>query len=462
MLKVRWEDFGDPQNFRLKEDYLFNVIAKRVRVSINDYTTADTFEAEIDYKNFPFDPRCIRSCGVTVAMQDSRHLYNSDNSLNPLKITEENTLFVGFADEQSISFDDSTRRVRFEGRDMTALLIDRKYTGSLINLEQSLDVLIRSLLDELDETKPLRLDIRVPSPLAIVSSFFGSKDELSGKKNSRKDETYWDVIQDIVARAGLIAYIELDRLVITRPRVLYGSEQAKRFIYGKNVSRLEFKRKLGRRKNFNVAVRSYSVETKEVVQALIPAEATNEWSRETGISNIEVKVPEFDAEGKPLPADQLKAAPYMSFRIPNVVSKDQLILIGQETYEEIGRQQIEGSLETAEMRTSWNSSQDGQSRLNEFDILKLRNGTPIHVFVDQGDMKGLNKADTPEARVRFLLGRGYSNKAAHALAETLSNPRLNGPLYTKSATFTMDAEQGFSAEVEFVNFIQIGESHGGG
>ena len=461
-LKVRWENFGDTNNFPLKEDYSFNVLAKRVRVSINDYSTADTFDAEIDYKNFPFDPRCIRSVGVVVAMQDSRKIFNTDNSLNPLKISAENTVFIGFADDQSISFDDAKRVVRLEGRDYTALLIDRKYLGGPLNLEQPLDLIIQSLLDSLDETRPLKIDVRVPEALPVVASYFGSNssnDPLSGKKNTRKDESYWDVIQDLVARAGLIAYVELDRLVITRPRVLYGPDQAKRFIYGRNVKNLEYKRKLGRRKNFNLAVRSLSIEGKEVLEALIPAEATDEWSRETGITNLEIKVPQLDGEGKPLPEKDLKAAPYISYRVPNVENKDQLIKIGQEIYEEIGRQQIEGSFETAEMRTSWLKVVEGKSQFEEFDILKIRNGTPVEVYIDQKDMRGLNKLDGSTLKMNFLKSRGYEDKAAEALAKVLSNPRLNGPLYTKAVTFTMDAEQGFSANVEFINFIQIGEKY---
>lgn len=430
-----------------------------MRVSINDYSTADTFELEIDYKNFPFDPRSLRSVGVSIAMQDSKKLFNQDNSLNTLKVTDQNLMFIGFADDESIKFDDTSRSVTLEGRDFTSLLIDRKFLLGTLNLEQPLDQVIQGLLDSLDETRPLEIDNRTGSALPVLSSFWGDKGELSGKKNAKDNESYWDVIQDVVARAGLIAYVELDRLVITRPRVLYSNAQPKRFVFGKNLKSLEYKRKLGRRKNFNIVVRSLNLETKEVLEARIPAEATDAWAKETGISNLEIKTPELDKDGKPLPEDQLKPAPYMAFRIPNVANKDQLIKIGQETYEEIGRQQIEGSFETSEMRTSWQKEQ-GKSTVEEFDILKLRNGTPVLIEMDQGDLKGLNSIDDVEARRRFLVSRGYQSKAALALAETLSNPRLNGPLYTKAVSFTMDAQNGFSCSVEFINFIQTASSGG--
>lgn len=462
LLKVRWEDFGNPAAFRLREDYLFNIQAKRLRVEINDYTSADTFEAEIDYKNFPFDPRCIRSCGVTIAMQDVGKIFQQTNELNPIQISRENTVFIGFADDESISFNDTTRTVKLSGRDFTSLMIDRKFLKGTLNLELPLDQVVQTLLNELDETKPLAIDKRVPGDLPILSSFYSDKSELSGKKNTRKDESYWDVIQDVVRRAGLIAYVELDKLVISKPRVLFDKSAAKKFVYGKNLKSLEFKRKLGRRKNFNIVVRSMSVETKEVLEARIPSEATEAWAKETGISNIEIKIPELDAEGVAKPEADLKAAPYIAFLIPDVVNKDHLIEVGQQIYEEIGRQEIEGTFETDEMRTSWNTTNDGQSVPQEFNILNLRNGTPVQVEIDQGDLKGINKFNKPKDRERFLLQRGYSQKAAAALAETLSNPRMNGPMYARSVSYTLDQESGFSCSVSFINFIETSNPVFGG
>lgn len=456
-LRVRWEDFGDTKNQSLKEDYILSIQAKKVGVNINDYSAADTFKVDIDYKQFPFDPRCIRACGVVIAMEDRGALENPDGTFREMVISSDNTVFIGFADDESISFDDSSRTVSLEGRDLTSLLIDRKFLKGTVSLQQRIDVVIQGLLNELAETRKIKVDVRVDEVLPVVGSYWSDKGKLSGLKNTKKDETYWDVIQDIVARAGLIAYIELDKLVITKPRSLYDANAVKKFVYGKNLKKLEYKRKLGRRKQFNVAVRSLSLETKQVLQAQIPAEATTAWSRATGIPNIEVKVPDLDKDGKPVAAAELKAAPYMSFRVPNVGNKSQLIKIGQEIYEEIGRQQIEGSFGTKEMRTSWFKDKE-ETKSETFDLLKLRIGTPVLIEIDQGDLKGVNKFNTKTDREKFLIGRGYDRKVASALADSLSNPRIGGPLYTKTVKFDLDSENGFDCEVEFINFIQIGDT----
>lgn len=452
-LRIRWEDFGQKTDQRLQQIYALPILAKSVVVHRNEYTMADTFEAEIDYKQFPFDPRCIRACGVTISMANVKQVFAGDNSLTALKPSAENTIFLGFADEEGVSFNEAARTVRFEGRDLTSLLIDRDYLKGTVPLDKPVDQVIDGMLKELKETAELKLDNRVPGELPVLANFYTDKDELSGKKNVKKGEKYWDVIQDIVGRAGLIAYIEIDRLVLSKPRVLYDAKQAKRFIYGRNIVDLQFKRKIGRRRDFNVIVRSMNLATKSVLEAKIPLEATAEWSEGTGIGNSEVKSPQMDAQGKPLPEDQLKAAPYISLVVPDCNSKEQLVEIGQAIYEEIGRQQIEGSFKTREMEAT---SADG----NQFNLLKLSNGTPIEIGIDQGDLKGLSDikdADPSQLVARrraFLLRRGYDETVADLFAQSMG--RFQTIFYTKSVRFSLDVSNGFQMEVEFLNFIQTG------
>lgn len=446
-LEILWEDFQLTSDASLQKTYTLPILAKDLTVNINDYTSADTFEADIDYKNFPFDPRLIRACGVTIHMQDVGKIFNENNSLAAIKRIRDNAIFMGFADEESISFDDTKRTVHLEGRDFTSLLIDTKYLDGTIPMDQKLDVLLQKLLSELKQTAHLKLDNRTgDTDLPIIGSFFDDKHQLSGRKNVDREENYWEVIQDLVARAGLIAYIELDQLVLTKPQTLFKPDQAKIFVYGKNVKNLKFKRKIGRRKQFNVIVRSLSPEGKAVVEAKIPKEATAEWSKNTGIANLEVVMPQLDQNGNPLPKDQLKPAPYMSFRLPDVHSKDQLIKYGQEVYEEISRQQIEGSFETKEMETT-----DFSKKC--FNLLQLRNGSPIELTIDQGDLHGISTKVSVEQRINYLVSRGYDQTIARVFAENMD--RFVPIFYTKAVKFSLSNEDGFKASIDFINFIDL-------
>lgn len=451
-LRILWEDFNFKSDAKLQEVYSFGIMAKSVNVYINDYTQADTFSIEVDYKNFPFDPRLIRAAGVTIHMADMKQIFNGDNSLRSLERTTDNTVFVGFADEESISFDTSKRTVKFEGRDLTALLIDRKYTGGPLAMTQTVDQVLQGLLGDLketsksaaDPTKGLTLDIRglKAADLPVLSQFWEANHQLSGQKNVDRHETYWEAVQDVVARAGLIAYVELDKLVLTKPRALYDATQAKVFVYGMNVSNLQMKRKIGRKKNFNVVVRSLA--GKEVVEAKIPLEGTLEWSKSSGIPLGEVKLPEIGPDGHQVPPEQWKPAPYSSFRVPNCKSKDQLIKYAESIYEEIGRQQIEGSFDTRDMETSTLSK-------TCFDMLKLRNGTPIQIQLDQGDLEGISTIKSETLRAQYLMSRGYEQSIAQAFASSFN--KFANVFYTKAVRFTLDNDNGFKAAIEFINFI---------
>ena len=445
-LGVIWEDFNFGSQARLQKVYPLTVFAKRVTMNINDYTQADTFDCEIDYKNFPFDPRAIRACRVTVHMADA-------GELSEIEPNSGNVVFVGFADEESISFDDSSRVVKLEGRDQTSLLIDRKYTGGTINVAENIETTINQILQSLPETQNLRVDNRVGS-LPVVGQFSphrNSASKLGTQRSSAKDESCWDVIQDMVARAGLIAYIELDKLVISKPRVLYGNTTKVQFVYGRNLKNLEFKRKIGRKKNFNVNVRSLNTDLKEALSVEIPLEATDEWSRETGIPQRRVQIPTINADGS---EGTPKDAPILGFRVPNVNDKNHLVKVAQEIYEELGRQQLDGSFTTKDMESV-------DSSLSCFNLLKLRNGTPVSVTIDQGDLEGIRKVNGVNEKTKFLINRCYEPVVARVFAETLSNTRFDTPFYTKSVQFTLSEESGFQVKVDFLNFIEIPARLGG-
>lgn len=460
-LKVRLEDFsrGAPNSDkRLDEFYELQVIPKRCTVNINDYSQADTFEMELNYKDFPFDPRCIRAVGVSIHAQDMYRIYDSSNSRPKIVPNQENVIFFGFADEDTIEFNDTDRVVKLEGRDNTSLFIDEKYPMGTVPLTKTVDEVLRQIIDVQPATRAMRLDNRV-GLLPVLSSFYSDKHEGSGHKNVKRDQSYWDVIQDIVRQAGLIAYIEIDKLVISKPRILYDKSQAKTFIYGHNVKDLSFKRKIGRRKNFNLAVRGMNIEGKRppVFTAKLPLEATPAWSRETGIPQGEVKLPELDAEGKPVA--EPKAAPYITFLIPNVASQAHLVELGQQLYEEISRQQIEGSFSTRDLSTTYqhlnaDGVPTGASEVS-FDVLKLRNGTPISIVIDDGDIEGLSNLASAAERTDYLVRRGWNQKVAAIFAETLG--KHSNTFYTREVKIQMSQDDGISFDIEFLNFIEVSE-----
>lgn len=446
LLRIRWEDFGDLSDPNITKLHTLRVLPKRTTVNINDYTTADTFQVEVDYKSFPFDPRTIRSCGVSIFMEDQSKLYNG-NSPEQIIPSADNVLFQGFVDEETITFDDEKRTVRFEGRDFTGILIDAKYlVGKPIDMGIPLDQLLTQLLSQLPAAAEIKVDNRTGGALPTLAQFFPDfgAAPLAGQKNTVKDETYWEIIQDVVQRAGLICYIEIDKLVLTKPRILYNKSNAKQFVYGLNLKSLEFKRKLGRHKGFNIVVRCMDMLNKQVITAKIPEEATNEWSKATGVANKQVLVPVIKPDGS---LDQANhPAPYMAFRVTNIRDKNQLIQVGEKIFEELSRQQLEGTLETHEMEIP-----DKLGR--QFDLMQLKIGTPIACEIDNDDLYKISRFGTAQERRRFLIARGYPAAFAAAFAKVMGD--YAPVFFTKAATYTLDADSGFKLKVEFINFIDL-------
>jgi len=438
-LRVVWENFGDDVNPLLKAIYTVPVQGNRVNVNINSYAEADTFELELDYKVFPFDPRAIRSLQVSIHMEDMERL-EEDGAPKKIQPTDDNRMFMGFADEDEMTFNDNARSVKLKGRDFTGLLIDAKWPGRLVSLDKTVMTVLNEILQSLQATQDIFVENRTGLPvLPILAKFFPDFGKLSGKRNAKQRETYWDVIQDIVSKAGLIAYIELDKLILTKPRTLYDSSKAVKFVYGRNVTDLQMTRKMGRQKGFNVVVRS--VIQKEVVKVEIPKDSTN-----LPEGGEPVRIAKQSAGGVVIDKSKEESlAPFLAFAVANVRDKAHLIEIGEKIFEELGRQQIEGRFKTADMCAPTKDNAD-------FNLLQLRVGTPVSIVIGIDDLEKIQeKADAAE-RLKYLIDRKWQSQVANVFAQQLGKKAM--PFYTKAVSFTMDAQNGFVCEVEFLNFIE--------
>lgn len=448
-LRVLWEDFGKKEDTILQEVYSFNTLARSLTVNINDYTQADTFSAELDYKNFPFDPRTIRSLGVQIYIQDMGSVFQKNNKLNNLIPDEKNIVFSGFADEESINFDELSRTVKIEGRDFTSLLIDAPYDKGPIIMDKPINLVVQELLDGLPSVAALEVEIRgIEGDLPTLKQFAPDFNPLAGAKNGKRAEKYWDVIQGLITRAGLIAFMEIDKLIISKPRALFNKENAKQFVYGKNIKSLSFKRKLGRQKGFNIRVVSLDLEGKRTVEAKIPEEASTEFSKALGLAKERIKIKSQKSDGTIAEKD----APFFTFRLADIRSKDHLIAVGESIFEEIGRQQIEGDFETLDMCVDEGTIQNPV----RFDFTKIRVATPIEIEIDQGDQEGVSRLKTEAQREKFLVSRCYTPSVAKALARTMG--KFDTPFYTRAVEFNVDNDRGFRMKLDFVNFIELSNS----
>ena len=220
-----------------------------------------------------------------------------------------------------------------------------------INEQKPLDVAIAAFLSQVPALSSISVVNQTGDTLPTLGQFYpGHADPLNGQKNPSSKESYWLIIETLAQRAGLICFMQLENLVITTPKnqaTTVGDDI--KFIYGKNVKKIEFEAKLGRLKNINIQVRSRVGKT--VIIAKIPLEANQSWCNAFGIKKAEVIVPVLLPTGQidtsstsntvktgnsvqPTKTTTVKAvagqpAPYLAFPVPNVSSHAQLVIIGQ-------------------------------------------------------------------------------------------------------------------------------------
>lgn len=461
VLNVLLFDYGDTKK---KQEFHLSVAPTRVSININSYTEADTFSMSSRFEDLPFDPRLVRAIQVTIGVIDLKSLRKFD--LKDFNKNHDSVIFTGFADRHTIKWDESERIVSFEGRDFTSYFIDTPYRGKKPAINRPVKDVIQDLIKQIPGAENIKVEDRSGSAIKSVAKSLPGWDLVNGKKSTdgqfeytSPNRTYWDVIVSLCESAALICYIELDKLVLTSPRILYSSSNKKRsisLIYGENLSDLSFYRNLGRKKKFNLILRSFDVHSQKNIEVLIPRDSEKSWSRAMNINKNHQMVRFLDSNG----VAQAKPAPFYSFSFKSK-SKDELIQIGQKTFEEFVRQQLEGECATREMRIN---DETGA----EFDLSKIKVGTPVALEIRQEDVKYIlrqgpdGRQISSGQRISYLIRRGWKREAAQTLIDAVGDGlgRLRPLFYTREAQIEMN-EDGFSIRIGFVNFIQISDNEDG-
>ena len=477
-LKVTLSDYGE--SISQPEPVLFQPVS--CSVSINSYVEADTFEVVARFEDLPFDPRLIRSAFVTISIFDQKQL---DLPLSQQKaMAQEKTIFAGFADSHNIKLDSVSRLINLSGRDFTSMFIDTKFDNAnlsdaegkrlrKIRLNRPLVAILEDLKSNVPGAGAIMIEDRTEGAVQNFQlASGGGYDLISGQKSqfgeyeySQPNETYWDAIVSLCQSAGLICYIERDRLVLTSPRILYSGpgffqkegKDTIPMIFGKNIESIEFRKNLGRKKRFNLLLSSLSTRTSKTTNVSIPRDATPGWISRTKVQKGVQMVLSLGPQGEQIK----KPAPSYKFQFINK-TKEQLIALGEGIFEEFVRQQLEGRLRTRDLSVGLESG-------TEFDLTQIKTGQPVQIEIAQGDLQyisrktedGKNISDND--RKLYLRRHGYSESAAQLLIDSIS--KISGQIkpifYLREAQIAMHSD-GFQLDIGFVNFILLGEKGSAG
>jgi hypothetical protein len=351
--------------------------------------------------------------------------------------------FVGIATDVERESDESNRSVRIQALDYTALLIESKpyppegipnYSMTIEQAWQHIcayaggkDVAgnwFQSAWSLANNLTPRGVDNWPPSLTSVAPPRLKTalaKTPIPVKSGADA----WGVWQQVCGMFGLISWIYQDRVIVTTATNYYTRENPPRFIWGKNILSIRERRNcaLAGKK---IALVSYDPLTGRLVQAWYPPRG------EGGTKKGKA--------GK----TSAKADDYDVFEFNGVTDEAALQTVCQRVYEERSRQELEGTIVTSEMFTE---GLDGRSA----DLLSLGAGQDIRVEVEQETLDGLQAIDGIDARIEYLLARGYRKSVAELLAKNQEAlPLLTSVFHTRGVRTTLETdEKGGTFEVEF-------------
>lgn len=418
VLVVLLEDFDGGEG---SSTHKIDTIPRSVSVKNNTALQADTFELELDYKDFPLDPRTVRSVKVAIFMADIQ-----DPTTEGRILSRGSRKFIGYVDEPQTRLEEAGEVVRFTGRDYTGIFLDSTWkAGTRIEITRPLGLVLGRVVAEVPGAEGINIEFSEKAAEArflVLSTLINrTKWSPKGKKDSA-----WQVIVDLVGLIGLIAVIELDTLKIVAPGEFVDLQPV--FLYGQNVTRLTFKRKMNETHTKQIRIVAWD-------------DAANE-RRETTYPTEPVVLSKKIAPSGKVTTD---TAPVLTFNVSGAYTVQELKSMAARIYDQAAREQIEGELETGEMEDLENS----------IKLTRLSNGDAITVQLsnqDRSSIAGLSISESVEVLTSGI--NPLRRSVAEALATSFHRARrLATTFYVKTATHTWSREEGYKLSVVFINFV---------
>ena len=413
-------------------------VPARARLERNDVHTADKLTVEIDFKQFPFDPRLVRAASVSY--------FAACTAGGPVDTTDRaNLRFVGVVDTPEAALGEDTK-VTFECRDNTALLLGvRAAPAMAVSLDRALDDVLGDLLAFLPgdpDRRGVALERR-PAGAAWPTVRGG------GRRGARlvvePKDTLWSLVRRVVEQSGHVAFVELDRLVVADPRDASAAARVARFAYGRNLADLRWKRN-AQNLTRPVTLTCYDAQSGRTVSATWPppARAGRRGGRRGTRSATVMR-----ATGGATATSA--AAEAEEFVVPGTYDAAALALRAEGVYRDRARTELEGSFTTYEPRVP--ALDRARRDAGEVDVLALATNDPVLVEIDAHARAAFDGRRDAAARAQYLRDLGYPNTVAALLATSWNHlDQLRLPFVVRKAALQID-EGGFQADVDFQNML---------
>ena len=476
----------------------FGIAPKTASIEINGFRTADTAKITIDWKNVPFDPRIVRAAaveiviGVVSAEEFAAGMSGARDPLTGLSraiikqtaaaagVPASYNRFVGFVDEWDIEYSDSGDEVSLSCRDLTAVFADTPLaSGTGAHLDLPLDQAIQGFVDQYPALSgfPVRY---VPTPGAqgtapaapnLGRSIPRAARPRRGRQASRvrsgdQRMNLWDYITDLCVPVGIVPVIRGYELQLINPATTFRETNSiKHMVYGRNLSKLSFARKLGGVKAPTVEVRAYDPTIGRIRWARWPVRGGE---RNSGVIGQGAAPPAPVRATELGPSGTRVDERIQTFILAPSTSSSTMVLAAQSIYEQAGRQEIEGKLETNDV-SSWNIEADTSFPASAADLLSVSTGDAISLLVAPRDARNVESVQATAGdwigferakRAAFLQTLGFSRQVAQTFA-ALQDSVSNTIFRVQNVSIGFDTDKGIDVSIDFANFIEVRETSAG-
>jgi hypothetical protein len=441
------------QQEELDDVYQLQPRCHYIELTANSHMEADECRVKLAYDDAGIDPRILKSAEIYV------WLGNGDDYGN-FTPTKDTLRFVGIATdvERELSID-AGKNITIRALDYTTLFLNcktflpagrPKYSDTLQQAWERLcdytgyyDLDTKSVVSTVQRLKP-NLDF-VGDAENLASLTLGSAVSARlakiGAPEYRAGADAWAIWQTAVGSLGLISFIRGDRCIVTTATDYFTADDPPRMVFGENVYEIHETRDVQSLSSKNVCIESFDPIHGKTLEAFYPPIELAEKKKRIAASAL----------GTPVP---VRAQDYETSDCPMPIT-DQATLdrFAQRVWEERSRQELHGTLKTAEMYVDTLAAES-------FDLLKLQSGDRIRVEIDRGALTIVQALPTTAERQSALEARGYSAQMATFIVTNLdSMTRMTPEFQVHNVRTTLDMQgHKYECSIEYVNRIDVSGS----
>lgn len=482
---------GSPQQQRNSEDQFTHVVDGIIPISAawsqNGIRTADTLNIELEFSDFPIDPRVIRSCAVqyflgTVSAEDFQRGIDGErrtdkvpaNAHVPFNVIPDeyidsngnprtNLRFEGWVDTWEAEWPEGdSPKVLLECTDNTRILIEQNHPSRLaVSVDDPLDTAVANYLSNFPQFRGISIEYQprgqeVPTlKEALTKQAYPPGVGPSTSKGGDNKLSVWDYLTDVIRASGHNIRFEGTRVIIQRPRSLYnrkfppraddpfqsrtlprlGTITRRLMIYGANIVEMRWARTFTKYAPLNVEVRSYNPRRKKTLIA---------------------RFPQVDKRTKRLQPGQGSDNKFEVVSIPGIQDEAVLRSIAQQLYEVLGRNELGVTVLTKNLASFGGDNLDP-------DLLDAKVGDAVDVViqrenVDETNENTVNVAYDQIARrpQEFLEELGFPSSFAAAYAAAANNISFPTTFRMKEIHIDWDKNsEGVRLDFDAVNYIEV-------